>query len=254
MGISVSRVRAEMVLHKRSFSHVVQVLQQRTLECLLDLRGNRTNNPLSVASGQRTMTKPYSVSGTRKIKVEGTNTAVLTVTSKMPGPSFSLPAGEACPNSHGSICGSCYATKGCYRYASTQTAQSARYTWVRSAMKTPESREQWVRTMVLAIRASKTEYFRGHDSGDFFNVAYVEAWTEVARRMPDVKFWFPTREYQAKASTDAFVVLNPRTAALQALAALPNVTVRPSALEVGDAAPVVPGLAAGSAVANAEAF
>jgi hypothetical protein len=202
------------------------------------------------------MKKPYSISRTRKTKVPGTNVQCLTCTSKMPGPSFSLPAGKACPNSHGSICDNCYAMKGCYQYATTRNAQTVRFDWTVKAMRTPASRKEWIETMVQAIRLTGTKYFRGHDSGDFFNTAYIECWIEVARQLPEVQFWFPTREYQTKPSTkNPFVVVgqNPRMDAIRRLAALFNVTVRPSALEVGDTAPIVDGLAAGSSVNNASA-
>jgi hypothetical protein len=103
--------------------------------------------------------------------------------------------------------------------------------------------------MISAIEVSGARYFRGHDSGDFFNVAYVEAWVEVCRALPHVKFWFPTREYQTKAA-GLFQIIseNPRMTAIRTLAALPNVTVRPSALEISERPPVVSGLAKGSAV------
>lgn len=197
--------------------------------------------------------KHYSIHGARKAKINGVQ--VLTCTSKMPGPSFSLPAGKACPNSHGSICGNCYAKKGCYAYPTVDNAQTVRYAWVRECMKSETGRAEFVQTMVMAIELSGTKYFRGHDSGDFFNVAYVEAWVEVAKALPKVKFWFPTREYQAKGTAKSlFPVLNPRMDAIRRLASLGNVTVRPSALEIGDSAPVVEGLHAGSAVGNSDAF
>ena len=123
-------------------------------------------------------------------------------------------------------------------------------------MRTTEGRALWVETMILAIETTGVKYFRGHDSGDFFNVAYVESWIEVAEALSHVAFWFPTREYQTKPSTNPFVVLgeNPRMPAIRRLAALSNVTVRPSALSIGTDAPVVAGLASGSAVNSANAY
>ena len=190
----------------------------------------------------------YSTRAIRKHTVPDTRTAILTATSKMPGPSFSLPAGKACPNSHGEICSHCYAQNGCYRYSSTRHAQNVRFAWTVQAMRTPEGMEAWIAAMVTAIEATGARYFRGHDSGDFFNVAYVQAWIAVCKALPEVKFWFPTREYQSKASTLGLEVLNPRMTYLRMLAALPNVTVRPSALSIGQYAPVVSGLHGGSTV------
>jgi hypothetical protein len=195
--------------------------------------------------------KAYSAKRTRKTKVPDTTVSILTVTSKMPGPSFSLPAGKACPNRKGDICKHCYATKGCYRYTPVREAQEIRFAWTRKAMQTSAGQDQWVTTMSEAIRTSRAPYFRGHDSGDFFSVEYLRAWIGVCENLTDVRFWFPTREYQSKASTELLPVLNPRLALLRKLASLPNVTVRPSALNIGDAVPQVPGLAAGSTVGNA---
>jgi Gene product 88 len=213
------------------------------------------------------MTKPksksrsnraYVVSRVRKYLINGT--AILTATSKMPGPSFSLPAKRSCPNSRGTVCdgvidpatkkriGGCYALKGCYRYTSTANAQDKRYKWVIRLLRTAEGRAHFVDRMIETIKGVGAPYFRGHDSGDFFNIEYILAWVEICRRLPTIKFWFPTREWQLKSSADPFAMYNPRMDALQILAGLPNVTVRPSALDVGAPSPIVPGLAAGSTV------
>jgi hypothetical protein len=39
-------------------------------------------------------------------------------------------------------------------------------------------------------------YFRWNDSGDLQSVKHLENIAEVARQLPKVKFWLPTREYQ----------------------------------------------------------
>lgn len=200
------------------------------------------------------MPNPYSFHRARKVKVPNTNTAVLTCTSKMPGPSFSLPAGRACPNAHGEICDECYAKKGCYQYTSTMRAQEARFSWVRDCMKSDIGRLHFINTMIAAIEASGVEYFRIHDSGDFFNLQYVECWIEIARALDTVMFWAPTREYQMKNPLFNILGGNSRLGALRRLAALPNVTVRPSALSIGQDAPHVDGLHAGSAVGNENAW
>lgn len=40
-----------------------------------------------------------------------------------------------------------------------------------------------------------TRFFRWHDSGDLQSVEHLEKIAEVARRLPNTKFWLPTREY-----------------------------------------------------------
>jgi hypothetical protein len=119
-------------------------------------------------------------------------------------------------------------------------------------MRTPAGRIAWVEYIVNAIRESKCEYFRVHDSGDMFNVSYAQCWLEVCKSLPAVKFWIPTRAWQQPAGP--LPMFDPMLNALRALASLPNATVRPSALNFGDYAPVVPGLHAGSAAAMPDVF
>jgi hypothetical protein len=67
------------------------------------------------------------------------------------------------------------------------------------------------------------EYFRIHDSGDFFNVAYVKAWIQVCRALPATKFWAPTRAWQSGNVNNPLPVFDPLLNALHELASLPNV-------------------------------
>ena len=77
-----------------------------------------------------------------------------------------------------------------------------------------------------------------------FNVAYAECWYAVCSALPGIRFWIPTRAWQQPKSP--LPVFDPLLNTLRKLATLPNVTVRPSALNFGDSAPVVDGLHAGS--------
>ena len=169
--------------------------------------------------------------------------------SKMPGHSFSLPAGPTCPASKLSIkefgaastCSMCYAKQGNYRFKYVQIAQQNRFAAVRSSIA-ENAGQAFVDGMVAEIaRVTKNradKVFRIHDSGDFFNTAYVECWVRIAEALPGVRFWAPTREHLRP-------VMLP---ALRRLAALPNVTLRPSAPEVNTPAPEIEGLGPGSAV------
>jgi hypothetical protein len=188
----------------------------------------------------------------RHATVPGTSVRLLTQTSKMPGPSWSLPAHRACPRANGTICDACYASKGCYRYSTTQNAQHARFAWTVESMRTPDGRHQWTTTMIAAIKRTKASYFRVHDSGDLFNVAYAECWYEVCAALPEVSFWIPTRSWQQPSGP--LPVFDPLLGILRKLASLPNVVVRPSALNFGDYAPTVAGLHAGSTAAMPDIF
>lgn len=116
----------------------------------------------------------------------------LSVTSKMPCKSYSLPT-EACITGYnmakikGSICHSCYADKGNYaRYANNiKPAQFARLDSINS--------EYWVSGMVSLI--GKDKYFRWHDSGDLQSLDHLEKIATVAENTPNCMHWLPTREY-----------------------------------------------------------
>lgn len=156
---------------------------------------------------------------------------------------------------------------GRYGEAAVKRAHDRRMIWFRS---TPE--DEVVKTLVAAIgEAGRTDdgtckrgpvldpktgeakpeihdckrkpsgrprYVRLHDSGDFEDPRAARIWKRVAELMPDVKFWAPTT-----AQVDPRMVQP-----LRELNSLRNVTVRPSALRLDEAAPEVPGLSAGSAI------
>lgn len=171
---------------------------------------------------------------------------LLSRTSAMPGSSFSLPARQSCPGAFlgpGTICAICYADRRKrYGWNRVRAVQADRFAWTVSAL----ALGTFVPVLVGAIAARSERYFRIHDSGDFFAPAYARAWRDIAHALPAVRFWSPTRSWA--------VAGNPRhpddplLRALVALAALPNVVIRPSALVLEDPPPIVPGLAAGSTV------
>jgi len=144
------------------------------------------------------------------------------------------------------ICDGCYAGKGNYaRLDSVQIYQVVRKIWVDRALA--KGRGSFVDEMVEILSAAlsnesllrrnlaSSNHFRIHDSGDFFSVAYAMAWYKVCRRMPDVQFWCPTRQWVAPTFRYPLTENVP-----------PNLALRPSALFFGSRAPLVRGLAAGS--------
>lgn len=188
------------------------------------------------------------------MKVQGTNVSLLGKPSKMPGRAFGMPARRSCFRMNGSICQKCYAAKGAYGWSNVQAAFEARYQWAMKCMKTEDGRAEFVTVMTAAIGKLKSDYFRIHDSGDFLSAAYADCWYQIAKNLPNKKFWGPTRIWQRPAAQNTgnpFVVLgqsDPLLAAVVRLNSLPNVTIRPSALNENEPAPRVKGLAAGSTV------
>jgi len=173
----------------------------------------------------------------------------LTATSSMPCHSWSIPAGKSCPGSklsvqqygENAVCGSCYALKGFYRMPNVQGVQGARFAWVQESLIADGGTEfvSVLVSLILQDVAQRGEpIFRVHDSGDLFSPVYIKAWQTICESLPEVQFWFPTRSH----------ILPNLLPHIQALAALPNVVVRPSALELDALPPAVSGLSAGTTV------
>ena len=148
----------------------------------------------------------------------------LSTPSKMPGYGYSTSAddcitGSKLANVKGSICSICYARKGRYVFPNVQNAMKKRL----------ESLERldWIDTMVQLIsRKEKSGFFRWHDSGDLQGVWHLEKIAEVARRLPSIKFWLPTREYKIVSDWMKFCTKSR------------NLTIRLSAFMIDGPAPV----------------
>ena len=163
------------------------------------------------------------------------------------------------------VCDVCYAGKSHYRLYGDQAMKMAwRLAWTRAALKKRNDPEFFVREIVRGIenfrmlpkfstgkkRATQesiglnANYFRWHDAGDIFSPLYWDNMKEIARRLPKVLFWVPTRQWANQDWRDRF-------AADFDSGDLPrNLIVRPSALFTDAPAPQVYGLAAGTMVTS----
>lgn len=125
----------------------------------------------------------------------------LSYTSKMPCPSFALPAGKECVTGSklldvvGSVCKSCYARKGFYTYPASKLLRRANLYETKKALKTPAYRKYWIDEMVKMITADAEGWFRWHDSGDLISPEHLLMIFEVCDKTPKVQHWLPTREY-----------------------------------------------------------
>lgn len=121
-------------------------------------------------------------------------TGGLSSPSKMPGFAYGIPA-EACKTGSalvkipGSVCSKCYALKNFYRMPNVKASLNNRLSRLNDPL--------WVEAMVFLIMTVPEKhraYFRWHDSGDLQGLWHLELIVEIARRLPDIKFWLPTRE------------------------------------------------------------
>jgi len=156
-------------------------------------------------------------------------------------------------------CLACYATTGNYVYAETQQAMANRMDWFNNT-----SDKEVEDTLVHAIKHAGNEecspksgckytpgvqskYFRAFDAGDFQSARDIRIWHNVAKRLPDTRFWFPTTAWNGVCGSQPEERAAMRKA-LESLHSEPNVTVRPSAPGMDVPAAKVSGLGEGTAV------
>lgn len=146
----------------------------------------------------------------------------------------------------GFICGECYAGKNRYLYGSIQKAQTLRYAWIARAMAAGTFVEEMFRALAATFDAPPAafeaveidpNYFRIHDSGDFFDPAYYAAWAEICAMASAITFWAPTRMWVFPAW---------RTHMTETIGVPANLALRPSALWFNAPTPRIRGFAAGS--------
>lgn len=120
---------------------------------------------------------------------------------KMPCITYSMLAGATCPQGRklaqipGSVCYGCYAHSGNYGRPNVVKAMVRRANLTRQALKNPSRLEAWIEAIILSIDSSGDDVFRWHDSGDIMGQGHLEAIVEIARRVPRVRFWLPTKEH-----------------------------------------------------------
>ena len=123
----------------------------------------------------------------------------LSTPSKMPGYAYGIPAyacklGAILAKMEGSVCSDCYALKGCYVFTVVKKAQAKRLQILLADM------HAWMRAMIsllekkYARKVGDERVFRWHDSGDLQRVEHLSAILQIAKALPSIRFWLPTRE------------------------------------------------------------
>ena len=166
---------------------------------------------------------------------------LLSETTAMACPGFSLPAIVACPGMV--ACGPEHICWGCYHKSACMHNRALSMPGRPLRLDGAHDQEQPAgidRYHGQAITDTGSTYFRPHDSGDLWSVEYANAWYKVRQGTPHVRYWFPTRSYH-------LLWID----AIRRLASLPNVVVRPSALEWNAPAPSVRGLQKGTTAVSA---
>jgi hypothetical protein len=174
--------------------------------------------------------KPNTTRPLSKTAIEALSRALVggySNTSKMPCRAWSIPAstchtGSRLAATPGTVCHDCYALKGFYSIPSNQTTLHKR-------LETAVDLEQWTRNHIKLIPLVETSgYFRWFDSGDLQSIAMLDAIATIARALPGIKFWLPTKEH-------AFVAAWIR----QGNTVPENLIIRLSAYKIGAKAPAI---------------
>jgi hypothetical protein len=121
----------------------------------------------------------------------------LSTPAKMPGYTFSLPAGLGCPTGSklckvkGSVCEGCYGLSGCYMFAHAKRVRLENFSLVQAG-------HDWASELIkyLTCGNKPQKEFRLHDTGDIQSVEYLNDIVRVAKACPDTRFWVPTKEYR----------------------------------------------------------
>ena len=136
----------------------------------------------------------------QRIKAIATETGSLSNPSKMPCFSYSLPAYRCKVGSLlrklgrskkiPTACSGCYAMKGFYIMPSVKAAMEYRYSAILAL-----GYDRWAERISELIQIQeKSGFFRWHDSGDLIDHEHMLAIFQVAKNLPSIRFWIPTRE------------------------------------------------------------
>lgn len=104
--------------------------------------------------------------------------------SLTPGASCSVEACATCMQD------GCYAMKAYRMYPQTRKA------WDDNLEFCAKNLPAFKCIMSMYITIMKPTFFRVHTAGDFFSQEYAEAWAEIARRNPKVKFLAFTKQFE----------------------------------------------------------
>ncbi len=146
---------------------------------------------------------------------------------------FSIPAISTCPGASGRCRRLCYADRGRFIMSRLVASTTAAYE--------ATLRDDFARRMTYAIAEEFARVVRIHVAGDFYDAAYARKWAAVVAASPGVEFYAYTRSWRVPE------VL----AALEGLAALPNMHLWFSEDRETGPSPCVPGVRVAFLVADA---
>ncbi len=118
---------------------------------------------------------------------------MLSVTSKIGeiARSFGVPLKDTCCNGSG-IASAC--RHHCYVHKVREGRDGIEKRYEKNVEVA--QRPDFEKLMTGAIQKAGIRHIKLHVSGDFFSTVYINSWTVIARRLPDVVFWIYTRAWR----------------------------------------------------------
>jgi len=119
--------------------------------------------------------------------------------SKMLGSSFGLDpfqckVGSELSKIEGSVCHQCYAKRGTGIYPSVRKGRENNTQHIVDGDK-KDGLKSWSDAMIFLIEKRATLGFhRWHDAGDLQSLNHYKAIIRIAEKLPNIKFWLPTKE------------------------------------------------------------
>ena len=123
-------------------------------------------------------------------------------TQKMPWESWDLPAwmcktGSKLVKVKGSICEGCYALKGRYIFGTVKNANLKRFDQIKDISNLEDWKNSFISLFKSKLKRLSAEkrFFRWFTSGDLQSVDMLVAIVEIAKAIPEIQFWLPTKEH-----------------------------------------------------------
>jgi hypothetical protein len=104
---------------------------------------------------------------------------------------FNLPARVTCPGRTELCSRICYALKAERQYKAVLPARRDNL----AASRDPGFPERMIALIKEAAKRGRIKRFRVHESGDFYNQSYLNAWYTIARAVPGIRFYAYTKSY-----------------------------------------------------------
>lgn len=121
--------------------------------------------------------------------------------SKMPWLSWDISARKCITGSKlrsvaGSVCSDCYACTGSYNFPVVKNANQRRFSQLSDLSSWEKSFISFLRKKISHYSCTpEKRFFRWFTSGDLQSVEMLEAIVNIAKAIPEIRFWLPTKEH-----------------------------------------------------------